>query len=189
VGSKKAKKEGFNLWSDDSIEEALSQLPENELVSTSPKKQSKKKNAFSVFDDNSNWNIIAPAAIASQSAETSQSTTVSRTLSTQIQGVSLPLTPATSFGSPAPSQDADRPAFSKYLSNELADFKAAFSYHAAAIKNPLAPQPTKASPRRKPSRTYSAPTVSPPKAALIENSVMERLAEPQVDEEEDEALP
>lgn len=139
------KKDEFELWSDDSVAEAVAQVTalEESVVSTkapSPRKRKK----FEVFADAANLNEADAADVSQGTAgtsflETSQDTTASET-------------PMTSFE--AQETPADRNIFIKGIDADFAALKARCTFQSV-------------SPRKKFSRTNSVPSMSkiPIKAA------------------------
>lgn len=115
--SKKSPKREFNLWSDDSIEAVMAELSDFE---NSPPKTEKK---MPVFTDD-------PKPISE--ARTSQVTTTSRSTLDQSQDTSGTLTPATSYGSPAASEEPEPTLFSAHLSTEVKELRTKFSYQPCA---------------------------------------------------------
>lgn len=109
----------FELYSDDSIEEAMAGLADPEGTGPSPRKKMK------VFKDS----FISSRVSDSQSSVLSRST-LGMSQDTQDAG---DITPATSFGSPEPES-----IFSAPLSRQLNNLRSRFSY-GATTSSPLTP--------------------------------------------------
>ncbi|KAF2814282.1 uncharacterized protein BDZ99DRAFT_506967 [Mytilinidion resinicola] len=141
----KSKQAGIEPWSDDSIEEAMAELPGFDDF------QPKTKKKVPIFTDDSQTS----ASGASQSTIASKSTGVE---SQETAGV---ITPATSYGSPAAIDDQKEvSSFSAHLSAEMQQLKSKFSYQKPPDTNvPRAskiPRP-RSSPRKSAARNLSAP--------------------------------
>lgn len=155
---RKTTKAEFNLWSDESIEEAMADLPDPDDLIVKPKKIRK----LSVFADDTQSSTQTISAADSQSTVASAATSqTSQTSQTSFFGTA---TPATSFGSPPESQEDEPSLFDEALSLEVKGLRAKFTYQA--------PEPRRAAPSRIPkatvrinsslklSRTSSAPVTS-----------------------------
>ncbi|KAJ9659763.1 Rad2 nuclease [Coniosporium apollinis] len=152
---RKTTKAEFNLWSDESIEDAMADLPDPDDFIAKPKKTKR----LSVFADDMQSSTQTTSAADSQS--TIASATTSQTSQTSFFGTA---TPATSFGSPPESQEEEPSLFDEALSPEVKSLRAKFTYQA--------PEPKSAVPSRIPkattiihsslklSRTSSAPIIS-----------------------------
>ncbi|KAJ9647030.1 Rad2 nuclease [Coniosporium tulheliwenetii] len=152
---RKTTKAEFNLWSDESIEDAMADLPDPDDFIAKPKKTKR----LSVFADDTQSSTQTTSAADSQS--TIASATTSQTSQTSFFGTA---TPATSFGSPPESQEEEPSLFDEALSPEVKSLRAKFTYQA--------PEPRSAVPSRIPkattiihsslklSRTSSAPITS-----------------------------
>jgi exonuclease-1 len=104
----------FDLYSDDSAENAMAEAADLEEAAF----QSKKK--LKIFSDDSQ----------STSQSVSQSTVASRSTIDQSQKSAGTLTPATSFGSPEPET-----LFSAAISSQMSDFRSRFAYKAPIPKS------------------------------------------------------
>lgn len=112
--------EKFNLWSDDSVEEALAQLPDD---TQPPTARSKRK--MSVFvDDQANSSIanaVAPSESESQPVTTGSSRTDSQNTT---------VTETTSFSSVGEHSDDGTTLFSASLSASVSALRAKYSFNA-----------------------------------------------------------
>ncbi|OCL14070.1 hypothetical protein AOQ84DRAFT_384981 [Glonium stellatum] len=142
--NKQSPKKEFNLWSDDSIEEAMAELPNLE-------KSSPKARKIPVFTDDSQ-----PIS----EVETSQVTTSSRSTLDLSQETSGTLTPATSFNSLSASEEPESTLFSAHLSAEMEELRTKFSYQPrskASMASTSKQLGAAISSSKRPTRTLSAP--------------------------------
>ncbi|KAK5002113.1 Rad2 nuclease, partial [Cryomyces antarcticus] len=95
----------MNIWSDDSIEEAMAELPD--VTGSSAEKRELKKMTFPADD------VVASADVASQTTSQSTVSTFSAiSQRSQSHLLNLTTTPATSFGSAASDLDSQGSVFS-----------------------------------------------------------------------------
>ncbi|KAF2174751.1 exodeoxyribonuclease 1 [Zopfia rhizophila CBS 207.26] len=144
--NKKEQNQDFNLWSDDSIEEAMAALPD---FNDAPPRPMKK---IAVFKDDFRSSVNSD----------SQSTTFSRSTVEFSQDTAGTLTPATSCGSPAPEAEGET-VFSTTLSAEVKDLRAKFSCHSASSTSERptpATVPSKGHQSKTLARTLSVPASS-----------------------------
>jgi len=116
-----------NIWSDDSIDDAMAELAELEEVAPQPKK-------IKVFREK---------GVRSSSYSISQSTTTSRSSALFSQESADTLTPASSCSSPEPATDLveETSVFSAALSAQVKDIRARFSYTTSAKSTHAPPNP------------------------------------------------
>ena len=123
---KEAEDQGINIWSDDSLEEALSQLPEVETEGVKAKRSGK----LSIFEDQK----CTTAVERPRDATLEDSQTTIGTVSTQNETASQDscVTPDTSFESSNTTDvnDTQESVFSKGLSAEMAALRAKFTFGA-----------------------------------------------------------
>ncbi|KAF2470390.1 PIN domain-like protein [Lindgomyces ingoldianus] len=114
--SKKSQDQNFELWSDDSIEEAMAELADLDEV------PSFRKEKVAVFKDDFQSSVNSD----------SQSTTLSRSITEMSQDISGILTPATSCSSPA-RESEEHSVFSAALSAQVKDLRSRFSYRSSSV--------------------------------------------------------
>ncbi|OCK79308.1 exonuclease-like protein [Lepidopterella palustris CBS 459.81] len=136
--AKKASKAEINLWSDDSIEEAMAELPDFDDFPPKPKK-------VAIFTDSQ-----------SSGAGTSQYTTASIVESQDICRI---LTPATSFGSLSASKEEETP-FSAHLSEEVKALRTRFSYQQSTTETGKRNSPTAKSTFSGKRRVHASPSAT-----------------------------
>jgi exonuclease-1 len=137
-GRRKADQD-FDLFSDDSIHEAMVEVADLEEAASQPKKK------LRVFSD----------SVASSIKSVSQSTTISRGSTAQSQDTAGTLTPLSSCGSPEPET-----VFSAALSSQVEELRTKFSYKPPP---PFPPRPSRvsSSPLRRRNAEAWAPAPSP----------------------------
>jgi exonuclease-1 len=147
-GKTKGRKTDITLWSDDSIEEAMADLPGFDDMQPPP---ARKK--ISIFADDSH----------ASSSQPSQSTTVSKSTQFESQETVGAITPATSCGSPATivaDEEEEEAMFSVPLSSEITELKSKFSYQESQVSKVSRPSTIsrpRTSPKEGAARTHSAP--------------------------------
>ncbi|KAF2011669.1 PIN domain-like protein [Aaosphaeria arxii CBS 175.79] len=161
--SKKHRKSSndFELYSDDSIEEAMAILASTQESAKRPKKKKK----LAVFTEDETRSSLASAD--------SQSTIASTSTAELSQESTGTLTPATSFGSPAPESSLDTP-FTKALSSQVKSLRSKFSYHALKMAGNV--------PSEMPTASGSAITDASPKCETVEKASSEKTAATPEDE-------
>ncbi|ORX94456.1 exonuclease-like protein [Clohesyomyces aquaticus] len=107
----------FELWSDDSVEQAMAELVDLDEVPALRKK-------VAIFRDDSGSGVNSDSQ--STTISRSQSSMFSRSITELSQETSGILTPATSFGSPA-AEPEDETVFSAALSDHMKDFRSKFA--------------------------------------------------------------
>ncbi|KAF2087186.1 hypothetical protein K490DRAFT_16366, partial [Saccharata proteae CBS 121410] len=123
----KTQKSEINLWSDDSLEEAMAELPDASQTSLSSK-----KSAFSVFRESSFTGTGRTSSMTS-STNTSQRTSSTLDLTNQkSQNTAGTATPATSFNSQSASTASQMSFFSRCLNSEIGNLSSRFSYESAS---------------------------------------------------------
>ncbi|KAF2500839.1 hypothetical protein BU16DRAFT_578708 [Lophium mytilinum] len=146
LGKTKGKQAGIEPWSDDSIEDAMAELPGFDDF------QPKTKKKVPIFTDDSQ----------TSGGGTSQSTTAARITGIESQETAGGITPATSCGSPAAVDDLeeDLSSSSAHISAEMQELKSKFSYQkpsdSTVPRVSKIPRP-RSSPRKSATRTLSAP--------------------------------
>lgn len=141
----------FELFSDDSIEEAMAELTGLEHASHQPKKKMKVFLDGSGFSTNTNSQASTLSLGSTQISQESQESGV--------------ITPATSFGSPEPDS-----IFSRSLSKQVKSLRSRFSYDSTASP----------SSNTQPSRSASSRSIVPTKRVAPTNSFeRERLEDQQ----------
>jgi exonuclease-1 len=147
--------QSFELYSDDSIQEAMMEVADLEEAASQPKKK------LRVFSE-------TQSTILSES----QSTTFSRGSTAQSQDTAGTLTPASSYGSPEP----ETTVFSAAISSQMNELRSKFTYKSAAV-----PSPTPSIPRAAKSRLIRRHTEawqpSPPSLGSISTSLPETPVE------------
>jgi exonuclease-1 len=114
---KKKRTKSFELYSDDSFDEAIATLADLEETNY------KSRKSISIFHDG------AQGGLPSESQSTTQSRTT--TADSQDTGGNGATTPATSAGSPTP-EVAEETVFSAALSSKVKDFRARFAYSSSS---------------------------------------------------------
>lgn len=117
--SKKKRTKSFELYSDDSFDEAIATLADLEESAHKSRKQ------VSIFQDRAQATVISE----------SQSSTQSRTITADSQGTTAngATTPATSVGSPT-REAAEETVLSAALSSKVKDFRTRFAYNSSAAE-------------------------------------------------------
>ncbi len=135
---------GFELYSDDSIEDAMMQAADLEEAASQPKKKMR------IFSD-------TQASMLSES----QSTVFSRGTTRQSQDTSGTRTPPSSHGSPEPEA-----VFGAAISSQMNDLRSKFTYKApmGSVPQSKAPQMSKSPLRRRPTEAWAP---SPPALSNI----------------------
>jgi exonuclease-1 len=114
TGRRRKTAHDFDMYSDDSIGQAMSDLVDLEEATSQPKKK------IAIFKDDSKYTTTGD----------SQSTTISRSITDQSQDTAGTLTPATSCGSSPPDEDEET-VFSAVLSSQVKALRSKFSFQAA----------------------------------------------------------
>lgn len=138
--SKKKMGHEFELYSDDSFDEAMAEIADLEQAASQPKKK------VAIFRDDFQSSIISE----------SQSTVFSRSTTNDSQTSLGTCTPATSFGSPPP-EDAEETVFSAALSSQVQDLRAKFSFKASTTFEHTLPPAV-------PPKSVITRSVTPPKS-------------------------
>lgn len=148
----KANKESFNLWSDDSVEEAMAQLPD-----TTEPSSTRSKRKLTVFDDDAGG--IKPESQVSTSMQ-SESQGTGTSMSAESQGTTTTeatsiesfdttyATPCTSFGASFGSfnhddSQAEKSVFSASLTSGLSALRAKYGFRADEDDPPTTVKPAK----------------------------------------------
>ncbi|KAF2827311.1 exodeoxyribonuclease 1 [Ophiobolus disseminans] len=167
-GSRRKTGQDFDLFSDDSLHEAMAEVADLEEAASQPKKK------LRVFSDRVHSSVISE----------SQSTAVSRGSTAQSQDTTGTITPLSSCGSPEPET-----VFSAAISSQMQELRAKFSY------KPPPPFPSRISRtprsplRRRPTEAW-APSPSPfdqaskATAELIPESIPSEMPQPANEETE-----
>ncbi|KAK5155350.1 hypothetical protein LTR04_005816 [Oleoguttula sp. CCFEE 6159] len=168
ANGKKVARMKMNIWSDDSIEEAMAELPD--VTGSSAEKRELKKMTFPADD------VVASADVASQTTSQSTVSTFSAiSQRSQSHLLNLTTTPATSFGSAASDLDSQGSVFSTSLSQDITALRTRFSYQSTVhmerrtdpddrMTGPVKPKPLK--------RTCSTPL---PNQTPLQKSERQRL--------------
>ncbi|CAO2656053.1 Nn.00g048560.m01.CDS01 [Neocucurbitaria sp. VM-36] len=152
--SRRKTDQNFELYSDDSIQDALTELADLEEAASQPKKKMR------IFSD-------TQSSIKSGS----QSTVFSRGSTEQSQETAGTLTPATSYGSPEPET-----VFSAAISSQFGEMRSKFTYKPAAAPSSQSsiPGAAKAALSRRHTEAWAP---SPPALASASDSLPETPAE------------
>ena len=140
--TKSGGQEKVNIWSDDSTEEAMSQMPD---ISTQPIPQSKSRKKLNVLKDECTEQDLG----SQQAQDDSQPTTATTTTSVKISAANSQAdTTTTSFDSHSQSQlfsqDIDANPFTEGLHRSLSDLRAKFTFdHSLASKPSNNPRPAR----------------------------------------------
>ncbi|KAF2121817.1 PIN domain-like protein [Lophiotrema nucula] len=122
--SRRKTSDDFGIFSDASTEEAMAEaVADLEQAASQPKKKK-----ISIFKDDFQCSV----------SSNSQSTTFSRSITSQSQDLVGTLTPATSFGTPEPERDTgEESVFSAALSSQAKDLWSKFSYGTSTTSQSL----------------------------------------------------
>lgn len=154
----------FDLFSDDSLHEAMAEAADLEEAASQPKKKMR------VFSD----------SFQSSSKSQSQSTVTSRGSTDQSQESTTTLTPASSFGSPEPES-----VFSASIGSQMEELRSKFAYKPPPPLWPRTPRAAKSPLRRRNTEVW-APSPSPleQNSKAIPESIRPGTSPPVADEPE-----